>query len=80
MTDRRLIRERLESFGNITEMYEVTTFIGYRNGKHVTVRILDRGPDCSKPDLRFAREVTQDDGKTAGGNNAAKPYDPKLYR
>ena len=70
MTDERLIRKRLESFGNITELYAVTTYRGCRNGKEVTVRILDLGPDYPNPDLRFACEVTQDDGKETGGNNA----------
>ncbi|MDQ1636812.1 MAG: hypothetical protein QOF62_151 [Pyrinomonadaceae bacterium] len=70
MMDRRLIRDRLESFGNVSEVYEVTTFTGHRNGKTVTIRILDQGPDCPNPSERFACEVIQDDGKEAGGNNA----------
>lgn len=68
MTDRSLIRTTLERFGKITELSEVTTFTGYRNGKHVTVQILDQGPDCSPPDNRFACDVQQSDGKKAGGN------------
>ena len=68
--DRRLIRDRLESFGDITELYEVTTFIGYRDLKRVTIRILDQGEECPDPSLRFACDATQEDGKKAGGNNA----------
>jgi|GEM_PF-4557620 len=70
MTDRREIRKALETFGKIDELYEVTTFKGYRNLKEVTVLILDQGPECSPPDNRFMCEVVQEDGKKAGGNNA----------
>lgn len=70
MTDRNSIRKKLESFGGVTELYEVTAFTGHRNNKDVSVRILDQGPDCSIPENRFICEVTQDDGKEAGGNPA----------
>jgi len=71
MPDNSSIRRSLESFGDVTEVYEVTMFTGYRNGNLVTVRILDQGPDCSSPEIRFACDVVQDDGKKAGGNNAS---------
>ncbi|HEV8483077.1 MAG TPA: hypothetical protein VGV87_05935 [Blastocatellia bacterium] len=71
MVDRRLIRDSLESFGKITDVYEVTTFTGHRNGKVITVRILDQGEDCPDPSIRFVCESTQDDGKEARGNEAS---------
>ncbi|PYS31560.1 MAG: hypothetical protein DMF75_14360 [Acidobacteria bacterium] len=70
MTDHRLIRDTLQSLGDVTELYEVTTFTGHRNGKTVTIRILDLGADCPNPSERFACEVIQDDGREVGGNNA----------
>jgi hypothetical protein len=70
MTDFRLIRDTLQSFGGVTELYEVRTFTGHRNGKTVTIRILDQGSDCPNPSERYACEVIQDDGKEAGGNNS----------
>ena len=70
MTDHRLTRDQLKLFGEVTELYEVTTFIGYRNHKSITVRILDLGPECDNPLIRFMCEAVQEDGKEARGNNA----------
>lgn len=70
MRERRSIRHALQTFGNITELYEVKTYTGYRNGKRVTVQILDQGMECPNPDSRFACQVIEEDGKRASGNNA----------
>ena len=70
MTDHRSIRDDLKHFGDITELYEVKTFIGHRKSKMVTVRILDLGPECDNPLIRFTCEAEQEDGKEARGNNA----------
>ena len=69
MTDHRSIRDELNFFGKIEELYEVKTFTGYRKNKSVTVRILDLGSDCENPLIRFMCEVEQEDGKKATGNN-----------
>jgi len=71
MSDDSSIRHNLKAFGKLSEVCEVRTFSGYRNKKHVTVQILDRGPESSSPELRYACDVVQEDGKKAGGNEAA---------
>ena len=73
MNEQPSIRSVLTSVGQIDELYEVTTFKGYRKSKRVTVHLLDLGPDCENPGTRFACEVEQEDGKKAMGNNANEP-------
>lgn len=70
MDEQKAIRETLRSSGRIDELCEVRTFVGYRNGHRVTVRVLDLGPNCSAPEQRYFVEAEQDDGKRATGNNA----------
>ena len=73
MNGKNTVRSMLTRVGQINELSEVTTFTGYRNGKRVTVRLLDLGPDCDNPTNRFACEVEQEDGKKAMGNNTSDP-------
>ena len=71
MSNRSNVREVIQSFGEIEELYEVQTFTGFRNKRRVIVSLLDLGPNCDKPQLRFVCKVEQEDGKKATGNNAA---------
>jgi hypothetical protein len=73
ISEQQTVPSKIESMGGIEEPYEVKTFTGYRNGKRITVRLLDLGTDCDDPTFRFVCKVEQEDGKTAQGNNAKSP-------
>lgn len=63
------VRRVLQNIGHVNELYEITTYEGFRNGKKVIIRICDLGPDCEES-MRYCCEVLQDDNKVARGNNA----------
>jgi len=64
----------LQNHANFFELYQVTTFTGYRKTKQgdnqeVSVDLLDRGPD--HPSARYTVTATAKDGRSAGGNDSA---------
>ena len=71
--DTHKARKLLEQEASMFEIYEVTRFVGYREGEsgvpeEVTIEILDLGPDVSE---RYTCHASTEDGKEAGGNPAA---------
>ena len=75
MVDIDAARHALHKWGDLDEIYEVTTFEAARRlstgqSESVTVKILDGGNSLD-PQVRYAVEVTTADGRTVTGNNAS---------
>lgn len=56
------IQSALMSYGHMDKLSRVYEYEGWRNLERLVIRILDSGPDCDNPRVRYTCVVTKGGG------------------